>query len=292
IHQKPQHPTILWDITSYCNFKCTYCYSDHMPNRTLRLKDKYPLEYILKCFEMSFPGWAINFSGGEPFVYADFVEAVGLLTQNNSIGIYSNLSIEKQVDRFSHSIDPQNINFINCGFHVLERLKWDPDLKMFWRLHEKLSNAGFNIVVTYIVHPNNAPRAEEDMKMLLNNGIIPYLKVFRGSHHGKTYPEAFSAKILDLVEANEAAIGRGRSVKAQMTMEGNYCRAGMMFVEMDVGGNVFRCGTDRSLHRECMGNLFKSTLRLDTYPRLCQNRVCMSCRQGLGYGFEPMRNLN
>src|SRR5215469_2440920 len=106
IHHYVLHPTIIWDVTTICNFRCTYCYSDHMPNRLLRMTDKHSLEKITEAFAEYLRGWAIVYIGGEPFVFRDFAELNAKVTQTNLIGVYSNLSIEKHVRRFADEVPP------------------------------------------------------------------------------------------------------------------------------------------------------------------------------------------
>lgn len=291
-HHNPQHPTILWDVTTYCNYKCIYCYSDHMPNRLLRMSDRYCLDDIAQAFTEYLPGWNINYSGGEPFVFQDFTELNVKLTLTNKIGIYTNLSIYQQVNRFANEVSPERVAFIVSGFHAAERVEKDPTFTEFSRLYHLLHERGFPIVVRYIVHPTIAWRVERDIERLADLDIKVYLTVFRGIFEGASYPEAFDPQILSLCQKYELGMHRGHSVVSQMTAEGSLCKAGMIYLEMDVEGNAYRCATDRSLRRNCLGNLFKGTLSLNSGPVLCRNEVCFSCRQGMAFTVSNLREFH
>jgi MoaA/NifB/PqqE/SkfB family radical SAM enzyme len=292
IHHYVLHPTIIWDVTSYCNFKCTYCYSDHMPNRLLRMTDKYSLDDIAEAFAEYCPDWAIVYIGGEPFIFRDFADLNVKLTRTNKIGIYSNLSIGDHVRRFADHVPPDRVTFINCGLHIAERLKHDADFEKFLELYQLLKGRGYPAVITYIMHPSVASRAAEDLKHFADLDAKIYLKVFRGIHNGRSFPESYEPAVLDLIEMPEPATIRGDAVRAQMTGEGCMCRAGMILLDMDVDGNVYRCLTDRSLRRDCMGNLFRGTLRLEKSPSICCNSVCLSARQGMGFSLSGFRSLS
>lgn len=291
IHHYVLHPTVIWDVTSYCNFRCTYCYSDHMPNRLLRMTDKHSLDAIAEAFEEHLPGWAVVYIGGEPFIFRDFAALNAKVTRTNLVGIYTNLSIEKHVRQFADEVPPDRVTFVNCGLHVAERVTTDEDFTRFISLYQLLRDRGFPAIVTYIMHPTVTSRAAADVRRLAEMGVKLYLKVFRGVYEGVSYPEGYDEEVLRLIEQHEPGTIRGGDVRAQMTGEGCACRAGMLLLDMDVDGNVYRCLTDRSLRRECMGNLFRGTLRVRTGPTLCRNAVCLSARQGMGFSVSGFREL-
>jgi hypothetical protein len=291
IHHYVLHPTIIWDVTTFCNYKCTYCYSDHMPNRLLRMTDKYSLEAVSKAFGEHLAGWVVVYIGGEPFVFRDFAELNVGLTRTNKIGLYSNLSIQNHVRRFADSVQPDRVTFINCGFHAAERIERDPSFTRFVSLYMLLRSRGFPAIVTYIMHPTVVGRAPADIRQLAGSGVTVYLKVFRGVFEGRSYPEAYDSTTLAFIEEHEPGTIRGSAVRAQMSGEGCQCRAGMLLLDMDVDGNVYRCLTDRSLRRDSLGNLFNGSLRIQKGPTICRNGVCLSARQGMGFSLSAFREL-
>ncbi|MBD3238300.1 MAG: hypothetical protein GF332_01510 [Candidatus Moranbacteria bacterium] len=63
--------------------------------------------------------WRIYLSGGEPFIYPNFIETVKELTQNHRVVLYTNLST--QIDRLVKEIDPKKIDFVYASLHWGER---------------------------------------------------------------------------------------------------------------------------------------------------------------------------
>jgi hypothetical protein len=75
--------------------------------------------------------------------------------------------------------------------------------------------------------------------------------LFRGIHDGRSYPESFDEAVYEFCETYECTIVCGHAVRSQMTGEGGTCKSGtcksgMLFLEMSVNGDAYRCGTDRS----------------------------------------------
>lgn len=292
IHHYVLHPSLVWDVTTLCNYHCRYCYSEHMPDRLASLGDRLSVECVARTVAARLPGWAIVFIGGEPFILQEFVEMSEALTRTNTLGIYTNLGIESQVRRFADRISPERITFINCALHVEERTRRDPGFRSFLALHELLCRRGFRTAVTYVVHPTVSQRVADDVRAFADLGVKVYLKVFRGVFEGEMYPEGYDAATLSLIGAHEPRIMRGHQVRAEVTGEGGACRAGMLLLDMDVDGNVYRCLTERSLRRNCLGNLFAGTLRLLPGPAICPNDVCISARQGMGFACAGVRDLS
>lgn len=292
IHHYVLHPTLVWDVTSKCNYRCRYCYSEHMPDRLASLGERLSIERVAEAFAEHLHGWAIVFIGGEPFILNEFVEMSAALTSTNLIGIYTNLGLEDQVRRFTERISPKRVTFINCALHAEQRSLRDPGFRSFLALGQMLRDRGFRTAVTYVVHPTVEVRVADDVRQLADLGVKVYLKVFRGVFAGRSYPECYDDATLSFIAAHEPPMMRGRPVRAEVTGEGAACRAGMLLLDMDVDGNVHRCLTERSMRRNCLGNLFAGTLRVLSGPAICPNDVCISARQGMGFACLGVRDLH
>lgn len=288
-HHPPSNSTILWDMLSPCNFACSYCYSERLTVRPRKVRSAAELQ--LAAFAEHLPRWNVNLSGGEPMLHPDFLTlASGLGRQGNRVGLYTNLSRSTVVDRFADMVDPAGIEFINAGVHAQERVD-DPELRLFVRDFLKLERAGFSIHASYIIHPENQQRVQQDVDRLADLGVRVRIQVFRGVFNGATYPAAFSNDELALVAAWEADLDRGSEVRADFTGQGGSCMAGAVFMEMDPNGDCWRCGSYRSMRRESLGNLFDGTLAVIDGPERCRIWACLSCRQGHAFSLEGLRSL-
>ena len=292
IHHDPApSATALWDVTPHCNFGCTYCYSELLQNRSHETTQHLSIGSITEAFDTYLPEWTVNFTGGEPFVYRRLPEIAAALARNHLLGFYTNLSIAVPVRRFADVVPPSRVRFINAGFHVMERLKTDGDFRGFLELYHLLADRGFPIAASYIIHPDNETRARSDVEFLAGQGVRIHAQVFRGILNGRSYPESFSPEALAVCEMSECEPRRGEPVRSQMSGLGGLCRAGAIFMEINANGDAFRCGTDRGLGRDCLGNLFDGSLRVHPGPTLCRSDVCVSCRQGMSLAVRPMRSL-
>jgi len=262
-----------------------------MPDRLFQVTDRCPIERIVEAFREQLSGWAIEYIGGEPFILRDFVRLNAELTKANLIGIYTNLSLINPIRSFMEQIDPARVTFINCALHPRERIRHDPDFEHFVNLYQMLQKRGFRTVVTYVVHPTVISRFDADIRLFSSIGIKVYLKVFRGVFQGRNYPEAYDQGVLECIEQHEPAMTRGRPVRSDVTGEATICRAGQLLLDMDIDGNVYRCLTERTLYRGCLGNLFRGTLRLLNTPRVCRSGVCISTRQGMGFACSDVRDF-
>ncbi|NVO03208.1 MAG: radical SAM protein [Bacteroidetes bacterium] len=291
IHHNVLHPTIIWDTTKYCNYKCIYCYCTYMPNRLIENPIKFSIDHISNSFKHFLPNWVINYIGGEPFLLKNFIELNQKITENNYIALYTNLSLDNQIYSFAQKISPERVTFINCALHVAERTKTDPKFDRFINLYKTLQTNSFPVFVTYIVHPTLKDRIIDDINFFAEKGIKIYLKVFRGAFENKSYPESYDKNLISIIEKYEPQIIRGSSIRTQITGESKLCRAGLIFLEMDSKGNVYRCLTERSQRRNRLGNLFDNTLDIHKRPEICTLDNCNNARQGMAHLFGSSSNF-
>jgi len=180
-----------WVITEACNFNCFYCSINKDQNKFAHNTNKHvPAERIINFVKNSGLKWSIHFTGGEPFIYPDFVKLCKELTNENIININTNLS-QQNVVEFSEIIDPRRVSFINCGLHMLEREK-NNLLEDFIQKYSILREKKFILFVSYVMHPQLFNRFQKDFEYLKQHGIIISPKAMRGYFEGNKYPEAYS----------------------------------------------------------------------------------------------------
>lgn len=109
-----------WHLTNNCNFNCVYCHPQIKRVLNTRLKKIFSNEDILTSFNNLGKTCHISMSGGEPFLFPDFVNFCKEITKNHYISINTNLSIPNVKD-FVESIDPKRVLGIYAAMHVLER---------------------------------------------------------------------------------------------------------------------------------------------------------------------------
>jgi organic radical activating enzyme len=152
---KPYETVIMWRVNQLCTFTCTYCDpSLYSLDKNNKYSDK-----IESFFENTDRTFLLCMTGGEPFLYPNFVELCEKVTKNHYLGIFTNLTVNNVFD-FALRVDPQRVEFINCAVHMKEREKRnkvEDFITKFLHLRQK----GFNVVATIVGDPifNKIPLA-------------------------------------------------------------------------------------------------------------------------------------
>lgn len=270
-----------WVISLLCNFNCRYCVSHIGSQRQVEdLSNKF-----IGFFDASGKRWLLHITGGEPFLYPNFVGLCGRLTQHHKINLNTNLSSPLVYD-FARQIDPSKVTFINVGLHIVEREKYGL-VDDFVKKYRYLKNKGFSIFVSYVMHPTLFSRFKKDYEYFKSLGIIVSPKSLRGVFFGKRYPEAYAVAQkktfikLSLRAEQEAEnekiltepiinLSLDRNfVENSPKYKGKRCLAGKEFVRIFPDGKITRCDK-----KTVIGNVFENKLTLYPGARICDTYSC------------------
>jgi len=282
---------IVWNLNQLCNLRCSYCF---FPTEVLEKEHpavgSYPIEHIKRSFDATGREWLIMISGGEPFLYDQFVPLAQLLTRDHHLQITTNLS-HRSVKAFADAVDPSRVMIICASYHVSERErrgeKWTRD---FIDRYLYLKDKGFLVLANYVTDPSLFGRIRDDFAMLRAAGIDNLSTLtFRGEHEGRQYPQAYTdeqrALIVELAvdQRLEAEIVEG------LYYEGRDCNAGYRYLQMNPDGSLHRCCTILEDH----GNLFEGTARFEDGPRPCTAGMCQDASLGVdAIGDWPQRDAD
>ncbi len=283
--EKPTYDKIaMWLINMECNFNCPYCfYEDSQRSLKQRMAcmimEKIPALNIYKTrvvspeeaekfFNKENYRWWIIISGGEPFIYPNFIEIVQRLSKNHLITIGTNLSLP--VDEFIKKIKPDNIRSFYASLHLGERERKGLSAEEFLTKAILLKNAGFNVEVNYVMYPPLISRFKETYEKFKQQGIEVEAKVFRGKYQGKEYPQSYTDEerkmFYDLIPSE---VDRAASFH-NLSFKGVPCSAGLRLVRINPDGSVTRCPHDH----EKLGNIFTQKLNLHKKPKKCDVPYC------------------
>jgi len=280
-------PMALWKVNQRCNFRCEYCFSAGVnPYREHPACGRYSPGHIAREFDRTGRSWWIFMTGGEPFLYPDFVELCRELSRNHFLTIYTNLSTTNAL-RFAEVIDPGRVRAINASLHVTERergRRWDQFISCVLHFQDK----GFEVRVDYVALPQLFDRLDSDFEMLAAAGIARVrLQALQGVYRSRLYPSAYGRrereafrsrsiddKELDLLERTHGFFGRP-------------CRAGQRFFYMDIDGKMRRC----PIGARSYGNFFEGRYALDDRPRPCPYPVCLCSWYGTELAGGPRQGL-
>jgi len=249
----------LWNITRACNYRCKYCCSSNK-NKHSRNID---VQRLCKALGDHGKGWTVHLSGGEPFLYPNFIQICQELTREFRIKINSNLSLNTQIREFSRTINPNKVDLIHATFHIEETKRLDK-LEDFIENVLLLKNRGFKMLVKSVLHPTLIERFQKDCEYFNLRGIKLVPKPFKGVYLGKLYPRAYPDSVKNLFSNNL----RGSSFYPFCFKNIN-CLAGKSFVHIDTNGLVKRCVDDLTV----LGNIYEGFRLIDT-ATACKSYRC------------------
>lgn len=269
-----------------CNFRCSYCFLSRA-SLGAKIKRFGTNEQWERGFNATGKTWLIHITGGEPFIYPDFVDLCQRLIQRHYLSINSNLA-HRAVDEFTEKIDPARVHFINAAVHLAER-RTRTELESFIARARKLQATGFSTLVSMVMIPKLVEQFPRAARGFAAQGLCLVPKILRGTFQGKTYPDSYSPREKALLEeyfaASRQAHGEvlermgepptidmfsdGRFLNGVPSYRGKLCGSGHNFVQIQPDGSVVRCGSGQRL-----GNILEGDVALLRSPTICDTGYC------------------
>ncbi|MBD3245147.1 MAG: 4Fe-4S cluster-binding domain-containing protein [Candidatus Moranbacteria bacterium] len=277
----------MWTILKTCNFNCEYCfYNDSQAGlikKTARkiLKkipsldpfnyEKITSEQAEKFFNSTAKRWYLIITGGEPFIYPNFIDILAKITKKHLVTICTNLSLtEKLQSEFFQKVNPKNVKDIYASLHLAERERIGLSLDEFIQKAKLFQKKGFRVITDYVLYPPYIKRFKEINNRFQKEGLTLEAKVFKGLYQGKKYPESFTPKERkQFFNHIQDPIERIYSFKIPSFTE-IHCSAGLNFFRITPNGLITRCPSDW----ETVGNLAKN--KFNPYKKIkpCQVKYC------------------
>lgn len=228
-----------WVITNACNFRCSYCYN----NSNCAKNENWDIHTIIRALSQTGQKWCMGITGGEPFVYPDFLNVCTHLVQNDiTLYIDTNLSIEKKVLEFAEKIPASMVENFYVSLHIEEREKRN-EVGNFIRLVNFLQSKSFPIQVNYVLDPRLFHRFEKDFDFFKSNGITLLAKPYKGVYKLRAYPEFYTKKQREIILKSSPD-----AFRRTLFYPGNArCEAGKSLVRIAADGSVTRCVGDHTL---------------------------------------------
>nr|WP_321260935.1 radical SAM protein [uncultured Pseudodesulfovibrio sp.] len=255
--------SIIWNMTRKCNFRCEYCY---FPHDNTPVTETLPAERIKDFLDNTGEVWKVGLTGGEPFIYPNFVDVCEVLTSSHIIGVDTNLSVSSKVREFAERIDPNRVHNLYVALHIEERERIK-GVDAFIRNAQLLMEKGFEIIVNYVVHPTLEGRFQEDRDFYASHGITITPRPFKGEHEGRRYPEAYGDRA-QVIFGDHPEQGK----KVAFNFYGVPCSAGRTLLRLEPDGTIFRCPGDKTV----LGNVM-DTVTLYEGHEPCIKKRC-PCR--------------
>lgn len=258
--------SFTWDIHYKCNFRCPYCWFYELWVQEGKRNVYLPVEEWMRHWKRIYSRYGkcqIAITGGEPFLYPNFIPLVKQLSQIHSVKVTTNMSGD--IETFVKEIDPEKV-ILDLNFHPLFS-----DLEVFIKKALLLKAANFKSGVCYLAYPPQMKQFDAVRSRFQSEGINFALAAFWGEYLGRNYPESYSQEDRDTMRSFLGDIDRityhlkGTSPKEKL------CNAGHKYAVIQADGKVIRCG---QLADKVIGNFFDEEFCLLDMPQPCAADTC------------------
>jgi MoaA/NifB/PqqE/SkfB family radical SAM enzyme len=259
-----------WDIHYRCNFRCPYCWFYEVWVEEGKRNIYLPVEEWMRHWRRIYNRYGkchIAITGGEPFLYPNFIPLIKELSQVHSVKITTNMSGD--IETFVKEIDPQKV-ILDLNFHPLFSSQ-EPFIKKTLLLKK----AGFKAGVCYLAYPPQMPQISAAKKDFEREGINFALAAFWGEYLGRRYPESYSQQEREMIGPFLGGIDRINYHLKGESPKGKLCYAGNKYAVIQADGKVIRCG---QLADKIIGDFFDEGFHLLDTPEPCEAETC-SCNE-------------
>ena len=259
--------SFAWDIHYKCNFRCPYCwFFDNWAKQTKRNLYLKPQEWMVpwkRIFDR-YGAVRIAVTGGEPFIYPNFIELIKELSLLHIVKITTNMS--GNIENFVREISPTKV-YLDLNFHPA----FVKDVGDFIRKTKILHNAGFDAGVCYLAYPPQLKMLDFYKKRFEEHGIRFALAAFWGKYQGKQYPAAYTSEEKEIIKPFLGDMSRIDYHLNSMSPKGKICNAGHKYANIQGDGKVVRCAQYAD---EPMGNIMDIDFHLFDAPLPCEKNIC------------------
>lgn len=258
--------TFTWDIHYKCNFRCPYCWffknwAEMEPRNIYLLPEEWMIHWMR--IHENYGPVHIEITGGEPFIYPNFIKLIKMLSSVHTVKVTTNLSGD--VETFAKEIDPKKVN-LDMNFHILFS-----DLETYIVKALILKKAGFKCGVCYLAYPPQMDKIDYLSKRFNEVGIGFALAAFWGEYNAKKYPQSYTAEEKEMMKPYLGDLARVNYHLNGQSPKGKLCNAGYRYAGIHANGEVVRCGP---LAQKVMGNILNEDFRLFEKPMPCEAEIC------------------
>ena len=247
-----------WDVTKRCNLDCKYCFGKITDTKVKVHSIDIPK--LLSSLEKTKKTFRISFTGGEPTLVPNFVDACNAISEKHYISFNTNL-ISKNIKQFAEVINTNRVLHIHASFHYDELIK-NNLLSIFVENYRVLKDAGFNVYSECVAHPNISKNFRKIMEFAKANSLDLFFAPFYGKFDGKDYPFAYTKNELVKFKMSQKEI-------SCFTQKGELCNAGYNAAVVFSNGNVYPCHQIKTK----IGNIYEGIGFSDQMVK-CPSKKC------------------
>lgn len=254
---------LTWNMLYDCNYRCSYCFFEgkweEYRKRNVYFSPDEWIEHWRRIHDKHGPPYLI-ITGGEPFIYPNFIEIIKGLSQ---ICYHINISSNSSGDlkRFVEEIDPQKVSLSISYQPEFDKFDNFLDKVLFLRRHK------FDGCLNFVAYPPYLKNIEHYKDRFTSIGEFPSLKIipFFGEYGGISYPQGYTREEKNLIGIDDNWFKRVRK-------KGSLCPAGRDTALIFPDGKVARCG--QIGESKLLGSFFDANFKLSEEPLPCEAEFC------------------
>lgn len=250
-----------WNIHYACNYRCPYCFFEgrwaEYQNRNVYLTVSEWMKYWGRVYE-KYGRCYMLITGGEPFIYPDFITLIGELSRlHYPINISTNASGD--LESFVKKINLERVSLSVSFQPYFEKLEAFLEKVRFLKEHE------FSGCINFVAYPPFLKDINYYMEKF--NSIGERLKVipFWGRYEDKEYPFGYTPVEKEIVGIDDSWFN-------QVRKKDSLCPAGHQSALVFPDGKVARCG--QIGERMLIGDFFDPNFKLIDEQLPCAAEFC------------------
>lgn len=259
-----------WDIHWICNYRCPYCWfygkwaELKSRNRTLSVRE------LIDAWSNVYRRYGtvkVSITGGEPFLYPNFMEFIKEFSQIHKVEIITNLSTD--IQEFVKAVNSKNVK-VNPSFHSLFS-----DFDRFIEKVRLLKENGLLQCVSYLAWPPLIKKIGYYTERFNQYNISIAIQSFFGEYNGLRYPDGYSEEEKEIILPQIGERGGKPFQTEPLKTKGKRCAAGYRYGVIHPDGMVLRCGgIHSSVAVSSVGNIFEGGFRLFDNLFPCTFEIC------------------
>ena len=257
-------PSFEWQITSRCNYNCTYC----CQGRSIKNKGENVSEDTINSMFRLFaelPGtWLIKLIGGEASIHPRFYEICRKISQTrNYLCMTTNFSTPLNKLKQLINITGDRLYSIGASVHLEQISSYKKFIEKAIAFNS-MKHPTTDFLVTSVCTEKNFDLLKNVANTLENEGIRFEYQWLKSEGKYVEYPQQIEQFI-----SNKLIVNLKNTKDAKLF--GTLCHSGELFFRIDLDGSVRRCYNAQPLYD--LGNINKGTFR-----RLKEAKPCMAKR--------------
>jgi MoaA/NifB/PqqE/SkfB family radical SAM enzyme len=266
--------TMYWHLTSFCNLQCSFCGFSKLNRNTKYIQEEvaFTLKNLDK-FKNAFrelPGtWEFFIGGGEPFVFPHFLEIVrDIVGMRHGISVATNFTAPLDTLKAFCNIVGKKICLFLASYKA-EVHGFTEFLHNAIQINSSVKGNGGLFSVGAVATKKDTDSLFKAGKIFNENGIEFALQVERIAGVYRKYSQSEKEKIL--------YFGRGYGLDDTMRFRGKVCFAGINYLILIPGGDVYRCHSaigNPTREGSYLGNMISDTFTPLKHPLKCNYDFC------------------